>query len=138
MSCGFGAVVLVFLMINHETLEQQERSSEDVLTSNRELDYQIQLETAKLKEIESILQSLQNESSQIEIEINEASVVIDSTISELQDTETQSITDQQTLETLRSDIVSRDQEVKRLRAETLRFLGNETQALLKSAACAQN
>ena len=118
MSCGFGAVILVFLIINHETLEQHESSSEEVLTSNRQLDYQIQLETEKLKEAESILQSLQNESTQIEIEINEASLVINNTISELEDTETQSITDQQTLETLRTDIESRDQEVKRLRAET--------------------
>ncbi len=118
MSCGFGAVILVFLIINHETLEQHESSSEEVLTSNRQLDYQIQLETEKLKEAESILQSLQNESTQIEIEINEASLVINNTISELEDTETQSITDQQTLETLRTDIESRDQEVKRLRAKT--------------------
>ena len=118
MSCGFGAVILVFLIINHETMEQQESSSEEVLTSNRQLDYQIQLEKEKLKEIESILQSLKNESSQIEIEIDEASLVINSTMSELEETERESIVDQQTLEALRSDIESRDQEVKRLRAET--------------------
>ncbi len=118
MSCGFGAVILVFLIINHETLEQQELSSEEVLTNNRQLDYQIRLEAQNLKEIDSILNSLQTEGTQIEVEINKTSLVINSTISELEDTQTESIIDQKTIEALRSEIESRDQEVRRLRSET--------------------
>ena len=49
MSCGFGAVVLVFLIINHETNEQREFASDDVLSNNRQLDYQIQIENKELR-----------------------------------------------------------------------------------------
>ena len=73
MSCGFGAVVLVFLIINHETNEQREFASDDVLSNNRQLDYQIQIENEKLEELKTVLSSLRKEASQIETEIEETS-----------------------------------------------------------------
>ena len=118
MSCGFGAVILVFLIINHETIEQQEVASEEVLSMNRQLDYQIELENQKLDELESILESLKNESSQIETKIDETEATITSTMSQLNDTQTESLVDQKALEALKSDIESRNLEVKRLKSET--------------------
>ena len=71
MSCGFGAVVLVFLIINHETNEQREFASDDVLSNNRQLDYQIQIENEKLEELKTVLSALRKEASQMETEIEE-------------------------------------------------------------------
>ena len=42
MSCGFGAVVLIFLIINHDTNEDQEVVNSDLLAELRMLDYQVQ------------------------------------------------------------------------------------------------
>ena len=42
MSCGFGAVVLIFLIINHDTQEDQEVVNDDLLAEIRMLDYQVQ------------------------------------------------------------------------------------------------
>ena len=42
MSCGFGAVVLIFLIINHETEEDARLVNKDRLAEIRLLDYQVQ------------------------------------------------------------------------------------------------
>ena len=41
MSCGFGAVVLIFLIINHETEEKAKVVNKDLLAEIRLLDYQV-------------------------------------------------------------------------------------------------
>ena len=42
MSCGFGAVVLIFLIINHATEEETKTVNKDLLSEVRLLDYQVQ------------------------------------------------------------------------------------------------
>ena len=42
MSCGFGAVVLIFLIINHDSNEDQQVDNDDMLAEIRMLDYQVQ------------------------------------------------------------------------------------------------
>ena len=42
MSCGFGAVVLIFLIINHSSEEQTKTVNKDRLAEVRMLDYQVQ------------------------------------------------------------------------------------------------
>ena len=42
MSCGFGAVVLIFLIINHDTQEDQQVNNDALLSEIRMLDYQVQ------------------------------------------------------------------------------------------------
>lgn len=42
MSCGFGAVVLIFLIINHATEEEAKVINKDLLSEVRLLDYQVQ------------------------------------------------------------------------------------------------
>ena len=42
MSCGFGAVVLVFLIINHDTQKDQQVNNNELLAEIRMLDYQVQ------------------------------------------------------------------------------------------------
>ncbi len=118
MSCGFGAVVLVFLIINHETNEQREFASDDVLSNNRQLDYQIQLEDEELEELKTVLSSLRKKASQIEAEIEETSTKVRSTTDQLKDIETRSRADQQSLEALRTNVSSLDKEVESRRSET--------------------
>ena len=41
MSCGFGAVVLIFLIINHNVSNEQEAINQDLLAELRLLDYEV-------------------------------------------------------------------------------------------------
>ena len=43
MSCGFGAVILIFLVINHETEADVEWVKKDLLSEARRLDYEINI-----------------------------------------------------------------------------------------------
>ena len=51
MSCGFGAVVLIFLIINHNTQEDQQEVNQDLLAELRMLDYQVQQGEEELFEL---------------------------------------------------------------------------------------
>ena len=43
MSCGFGAVVLIFLIINKQTEDEAKIVNKDLLSEIRLLDYQVQI-----------------------------------------------------------------------------------------------
>ena len=58
MSCGFGAVVLIFLIINHATQEQAEVVNQDLLSEIRLLDYQVQNGERDLVELKEELEDL--------------------------------------------------------------------------------
>ena len=58
MSCGFGAVVLIFLIINHETEEQARVVNKDLLAEIRLLDYQVRNGEEDLFELKERLEAL--------------------------------------------------------------------------------
>ena len=41
MSCGFGAVILIFLIVNHDAQQNQAIVNKDLLAEIRLLDYQV-------------------------------------------------------------------------------------------------
>ena len=118
MSCGFGAVILVFLIINHESTEQQETNSQENLSSNRQLDYQLQLEKEKLAELELTLKSLEAELNQTTLKTEEEKRILASKTDELSNIETESAADQKSIKRLRSEIISRSRDVEQLRSKT--------------------
>ena len=69
MSCGFGAVVLIFLIINHATQETAEVINQDLLSEIRLLDYQVQngeRDLVELKEeLEALLQAVSDSDQQL-------------------------------------------------------------------------
>ena len=61
MSCGFGAVVLIFLIIEHSTDEDVRAVSRDLLAEIRLLDYEIDTGRPDLTELRERIEELQRE-----------------------------------------------------------------------------
>ena len=115
MSCGFGAVVLIFLIINHETEEDARVVNKDRLAEIRLLDYQVQngeQDLFELKErLEGLLQRLSDSSRKLvstEADVQQARRAF-------QEVDSKSTAERETLERLSSDVETREEEVARLR-----------------------
>ena len=59
MSCGFGAVVLIFLIINHATEVEFENVNQDLLSEIRKLDYEVENGELNLAEIRQRIEATQ-------------------------------------------------------------------------------
>ncbi len=116
MSCGFGAVVLIFLIINHATQEEGEALNQEKLSEVRMLDYQVQQGEkemfALLERMETVDQRL-DESDQ---QLASTRTAIERRREDFEELEQESLAQQQSLENLKSDVDTREEELERLRA----------------------
>lgn len=116
MSCGFGAVILVFLIINHATEKEVKVQSQDLLAEIRLLDYQVQngqKDMVDLRErLEEMLQSISDSSQQL----NSVHTDLADNEEELADMTEESLAQTKSLEELKSDVETREKELRRLRA----------------------
>ena len=126
MSCGFGAVVLIFLIINHDSSEDQQVNNDDMLAEIRMLDYQVQ---SGEKDLFEMIQALQEIEARVEDSDNQLTSTQESleqkqeSLSELQET---SVATTESLNALTADLESREEEVNRLLA--LKAASEGTQA----------
>ena len=116
MSCGFGAVVLVYLLINKATEEDAKVVNRDVLSEIRMLDYQVQIgerDLFELKErIEALLQRLADSSRKL---VSTEST-LEETLENFADLAEESLAEEESLEALKSDVETREEELARLKA----------------------
>jgi hypothetical protein len=116
MSCGFGAVVLIFLIINHATQEQSEVVNQDLLAEIRLLDYQVQNGERDLVELREELEALLNRVSDSDQKLNSTKTQLDERTEDLAEAEEISLARIESLEQLKSDVEAREEELKRLKA----------------------
>ena len=116
MSCGFGAVVLIFLIIEHSTDDDVRAVSRDLLAELRLLDYEIETGRPNLTELQERIEELKRQ-------IADARRVRASTIEdaerkrdELDALEAATIARRESIEELKADVETREEEVERLRA----------------------
>ena len=116
MSCGFGAVVLIFLIIEHSTDDDVRSVSRDLLAEIRLLDYEIETGRPNLTELQERIEELKRQ-------IDEARRARASTIEdaerkrdELDALEAATIAQRESIEELKADVDTREEEVDRLRA----------------------
>ncbi|HEX7035991.1 MAG TPA: hypothetical protein VF210_09460 [Pseudomonadales bacterium] len=116
MSCGFGALVLIFLIINHASEERAETVNQDKLAEVRMLDYQV-------REGEKDLFQLLQRMDMLERRLDESDRQLVSTRREIEDRqqdvaalEQESLAQVASLEELQSDVEAREKELERLRA----------------------
>ena len=116
MSCGFGATVLVFLIINHSIDDEIKELNRDLLSELRLLDYEITTGAPNLTELQEQLEGFR-------LRIAEAKRLRASTVEdaerrreELADIEALTIAQRKSLEQLVSDIETREDDVERLKA----------------------
>ena len=116
MSCGFGAVVLIFLIINHATQRQAEVVNQDLLAEIRLLDYQVQNGERDLVELKEQLESLLASVSDADKQLNSTKTQLDVRAEDLAEATEVSLASIESLEELKSDVLSREEELKRLKA----------------------
>ncbi|MEM7100312.1 MAG: VWA domain-containing protein [Pseudomonadota bacterium] len=116
MSCGFGAVVLIFLIINHDTKEDQEVVNADLLAELRMLDYQVQKGEEELFELIESLDDVKARVSDSDEKLASTEKTIVQQINDLDELKEQSIAESESLNALTADIESRSDEVERLQA----------------------
>lgn len=124
MSCGFGAVVLIFLILDHSISEQS-----DISTPN--LSAEINLLDEEILEGEANLVRLRNTLSDVDLQMVTAQGLassiqeeIDTFLEELAQMENSTLANEESINQLKADIDSREEDLKRLRAAEEQLTGN--------------
>ena len=116
MSCGFGAVVLIFLIINHDTEEKAKVVNKDLLAEIRLLDYQVQNGEEDLFELKERLEDIRQRLDNSDLKLASTEVDAERTREQFGELSVRSLAEQESLNKLKSDVQGRDEELERLRA----------------------
>jgi len=116
MSCGFGAVILVFLIIKHDTNQDQEVRSDDLLAEIRLLDYQVLQGEKDLFELLEVLEGVETKVDDSDQSLSSTTETIETQLSKLDELKDLSLAQLSSLSELSSDIETREQDVNRLQA----------------------
>ena len=131
MSCGFGAVVLVFLIMNHAIDQESAELNENLLS-------EVSLLEEDVTEGEAGLVRLRNTLSEVDLQIVDAQGMAtritqdkDNYEAQIEDLRREGYTDKNDVETLKAELLALEEEVKKLRqassdnsgANARRFIG---------------
>jgi hypothetical protein len=116
MSCGFGAVVLIFLIINHASERDTVVINDDLLAEIRMLDYQVQNGERDLVELIEQLEDTRRKVDREQQRLISTQTSLERQRKDLAQVESLSRAQVESLEALKSDIESREQEVEQLQA----------------------
>ena len=125
MSCGFGAVVLIFLIINHGTAREQEVRNDDLLAEIRMLDYQVQQGEKDLFELIETLTEVDNRIDDSDESLSSTLETLETQVSSLDELKTISLAQVESLQKLSSDVETRAEEIKRLKAQKEAYDGQQ-------------
>jgi len=124
ISCGFGAVVLIFLVLDHST-------SRENSTSDPALAAEVNLLDKEIREGEEGKVVIRNTISDVDLQMVQAQGLatqiqqeIDTFLEELAEMENETLSDEESINKLKADIDSLEDELKRLRAAEEEATGN--------------
>lgn len=116
MSCGFGAIVLVFLIMNHSTTRDGKIVNQEIYAELRLLDYQVQQGERELAELTTKVDDRRRKIDAADKRLQaDAEAVDKQTESKTKDPE-EAAAKEPTLAELKADVEAREQDVKRMRA----------------------
>ncbi|MEQ8861332.1 MAG: hypothetical protein RIC56_22020 [Pseudomonadales bacterium] len=116
MSCGFGAVVLIFLIINHASEEQTKTVNQDRLAEVRLLDYQVQNGERDLFQLLERMDALSQRLDASDAQLASTRSAIERRREDFEDLREESLAQEESLEALKTDVDTREEELERLRA----------------------
>jgi len=130
MFCGFGAVILIFLILDHA-------STVSPVNQSRELTAEIDLLQEEIREGELGLVQIRNTVSDVSFDVVEAQGLarqiqeqIDTFLQELAALENSSLATEEDIAKLRADIRSLEEELLRLQASALEYEGSNVRQFL--------
>jgi Asp-tRNA(Asn)/Glu-tRNA(Gln) amidotransferase C subunit len=115
MSCGFGAVILFFMIINAQVKETTEQPSE-LMSETRKLEVEILEGRKNLVLARNTLEDLEEEKDTAEGQIAQIIALIEQLRAELAEYDQETLAEIERVEQLQTDIKTLEEEVKRLLA----------------------
>lgn len=130
MSCGFGAVVLVFLIMNHAIEEQQIELNQDLLSEVNLLDEDITDGTAGLVRLRNTLSDV--DMKMVEAQGLATRIIEDTSRYEalIEDLRRDGYAESSDIESLKAEVLSLEAEVKKLRQASNDDSGNKARAFI--------
>lgn len=129
MSCGFGAVVLIFLIINHATEEQTKTVNKDRLSEVRMLDYQVQQGQKNLFQLLERMEMLDQRLDESDQQLASTRTAIERRREDFEELEEESLAQQASLKELKTDVETREEELERLRAMEAASAGGQIRSV---------
>ncbi len=116
MSCGFGAVILFFMIINAQVKETTEDDPTDLMAETRKLEVEILEGRKDLVLAKNTIEELDTEKESVEGQIAQVIALIEQLKAELAEYDKDTLAEIERIEQLQSDIETLEEEVKRLMA----------------------
>ena len=116
MSCGFGAVILFFMIINAQVREKTEQDPTDLMAETRKLEVEILDGRKNLVLAKNTMTDLAEEKDTAEGQIAQIIALIEQLRAELSEYDSETLAEIERIEELQTDIKSLEEEVKRLLA----------------------
>ena len=116
MSCGFGAVILLFMIINAQVRETTESSPTDLMAETRKIEIEILEGRKDLVLAKNTMEELDTEKVTAEGQIAQIIALIEALQEELSQYDSETLAKIERVEQLQTDIETLEEEVKRLLA----------------------
>ena len=129
MSCGFGAVVLIFLVINHRIDTQTPDVDREALAESRKLDYLIEIGQKDLVDVQERLEDTRQRVADARRQLLATLVDRDRRKDDVEDLEARTIAARESIEELKTDVETRERDVRRLQAEEEAQEGSKVRAI---------
>jgi len=116
MSCGFGAVILFFMIINAQVKETTEQDPSELMAETRKIEIEILDERKNLVLAKNTMEQLETEKDTAEGQIAQIIRLIEELRAELSKYDSETLAHIEAVEKLQTDIKALEEEVKRLLA----------------------
>jgi len=116
MSCGFGAVILLFMIINAQVRESAETDPSDLMAETKKIEVEILDGRKNLVLAKNTINQLETERETAEGQIAQIIALIEQLRAELSQYDSETLAEIERIEELQTDIKSLEEEVKRLLA----------------------
>ena len=130
MSCGFGAVVLVFLIMNHSIEQVSQDLNRDLLSEVNMLDEDIRDGTLGLVRLRNTLSEVDLQMVEAQGRATRIMEQKDQYEALIKDLERDGYTDSSDIEALKAEILSLEEEVEKLRQAALENSGNSARSFI--------
>ncbi|MFK7886916.1 MAG: VWA domain-containing protein [Gammaproteobacteria bacterium] len=114
MSCGFGAVVLFFMIINHATKDHNDRTNRDLISETNLLEKRVELGKRNLAEIRNELDSVNTEREATQGKTDIVVSELQEATEELSELNKETLAKNESINKLKSDLKSIEEENRRL------------------------
>ena len=129
MSCGFGAVVLIFLVINHRIDTQTPDVDREALAESRKLDYLITTGQADLVDLQERVEDTRRRVADARRQLMAKVLDRDRRKEDNEELEARTIAARESVEELKTDVETRQRDVRRLQAEEEALEGSKVREI---------